>query len=42
VARIGDRRVAHMDLVEKAEGDRTLGKTSRRWRHNVQMVLQSV
>lgn len=42
VARTGDRRVAHRDLVQKPEGERTLGRTSGRWRHNVKMVLQRV
>jgi len=42
VARIGDRRVAHRDMVQKTKGERTLGRTSRRWRHNVKMVLQRV
>jgi len=42
VAGIGDRRAAHRDMVEKTEGNRTLGRTSRRWRHNVQMALQRV
>jgi hypothetical protein len=40
VARIGGRRIAHRDLAEKPEGDRSLGRTSRRWRHNVKMILQ--
>ena len=31
VARIGDRRGAHSDLVEKPEGKIPLGRTSLRW-----------
>ena len=42
VPRTGDRRVAHRNLVEKAEGQRTLERTSRRWMHNVQVALQRV
>jgi hypothetical protein len=32
VARMGDRRVAHRDLVGRPDKKRPLGATGRRWR----------
>jgi hypothetical protein len=42
VARIGEKRVAHRDLVGKREGTRPLGRPRRRWEDNLKMDLQEV
>ena len=42
VARIGDRRVANSDLVEKSERNRSLVISRRRWENNIKMDLQEL
>jgi hypothetical protein len=36
---MGERRGVYMDLVEKPEGKRPLGRPGRRWKDNIKMVL---
>jgi hypothetical protein len=40
VASMGKRRVAYRDLVRKPEGRRPLGKTRRRWKDNIKIILE--
>jgi hypothetical protein len=40
VARIGDRRAIYRFLIGKPEGKRTLVRTKRRWKDNINMVLR--
>ena len=42
VVRMGVRRGAHRDLVEKPEGKRPLGRPRRRWEDTIKMDLQEV
>ena len=42
VARLGDGRGVHRDLVGKPEGKRPLGRPRRRWEDNIKMDLQKV
>jgi hypothetical protein len=37
-----ERRVVYRVLVGKPEGNRTLGRPSRRWEDNIKMDLQEV
>jgi hypothetical protein len=36
----GEERGVYKDLVGKLEGKRSLGRTRRRWEHNIMMGLQ--
>ena len=40
VARIGERRAVYRFLMEKPEGKRTLGRSNRRWKDNINMALR--
>ena len=40
VARMGEDRVVHRELVGKPEGKRPLGRPRRRWEDNIKMDLQ--
>jgi len=42
VARMGERRVAYRVLDRKPEGNRPLGRPSRRWEDNIKMHFQQV
>jgi hypothetical protein len=42
VARMGDRRGAHMVLVGRREAKRSLGRPRRRWEYNIKTDLQEV
>jgi len=42
VARMGEERMAYSVLVGKPEGQRSLGRTRRRWVDNIRMDLQEV
>ena len=42
VERMGGERGAYRVLVGKPEGNRPLGRTSRRWVDNIRMDLQEV
>ena len=42
VARMGEDRGVHRDLVGKPEGKRPLGRPRRRWEDNIKMDLQEV
>ena len=39
VARMGERSGVHRVMVWKPEGKRPLGRTRRRWEHNIKMNL---
>jgi hypothetical protein len=41
-ARMGEDRGVHRVLVEKTEGRRPLGRSRRRWEHNIKMDIQEV
>jgi hypothetical protein len=38
VARIGKRRAVYRFLMRKPEGKRTVGRTKRRWKDNINMA----
>ena len=40
MARMGNRKVAYGDLVERPERKRALGKRTHRWEDNIKMDLQ--
>jgi hypothetical protein len=40
VALTGERRAVYRFLMGKPEGERTLGRTKRRWKDNINMVLR--
>ena len=42
VARMGERRGEYRALLGKPEGNRLLGRHSRRWEDNIKMDLQEV
>jgi hypothetical protein len=42
VACIGEERGVHRVLVGKPEGDRSLGRPTRRWEDNIKMDLQEM
>ena len=42
VARMGEERGVYMVLVGKPEGNRPLGRPSRRWVDNIRMAVQEV
>ena len=42
VARMGERRDIHRDLVGKPDGKIPLGRPRRRWEDNIRMDLQEV
>jgi hypothetical protein len=42
VARMGESRCVYRVLVEKSEGNRPLGRPSRRWKDNIKMDLHEV
>jgi hypothetical protein len=42
VARMGEGRGVHRDLVGKTEGMRPLGRPRRRWEDNIKMNLKEV
>jgi len=42
VARMCEKRVVYRVLVGKPEGNRTLGRSRRRWEDNIKMDLQEV
>ena len=42
MARIGEERVVHKDLVGKPEGKRPLGRPRHRWEDNIKIDLQGV
>ena len=42
VARMGDRRRAHVALVGRPDGKRPLGRPRRRWEDNIKTDLQKV
>jgi len=42
VARVMEWRGAYRVLVEKPEGKRLLGRTSRRWENNIKIVFQEM
>jgi len=42
VARMGEDRGVHRVLVEKPEGQRPLGRPTRRWEDNIKMDLEEV
>ena len=42
VARIGERRGAYRVLVRKPEGKSPLGRSRRRWKDYIKMVLHKV
>ena len=42
VARIGVRRGVYRVLMGKPEGNRPLGRSRRRWEHNIKMGIQEV
>jgi hypothetical protein len=39
---MGERRGVYRDLVGKPEEKKPLGRTRRRWEHNIKMDLQEV
>jgi hypothetical protein len=39
---MGEKRDVYRVLVEKPEGKRTLGRSRRRWDHNIKMDLREV
>jgi hypothetical protein len=39
---MGEDRVVHWVLVGKPEGERPLGKPTRRWEDNIKMYLQEI
>jgi hypothetical protein len=42
VARIGERRSVHRDLVGKPETDESLGRPKHRWEDNIKMNLHEL
>jgi hypothetical protein len=42
VARMGQERGVHRELVGKPEGKRPLGRPRRRWEDNIKMDVQEV
>ena len=42
MARMGEGRGVHRDLVGKPEGKRPLGRPRRRWEGNIKIYLQEV
>jgi len=42
VARVGDRRGAHVALVGRPDGKRPLGRPRRRWEDNIKTDIQKV
>ena len=42
MARMGEGRGVHRGLVRKPEGNRPLGRHSRRWEDNIKMDLREV
>jgi hypothetical protein len=40
VARIGDKRVAYTDSMERSEGNKPFGKLRRRWTDNIKLDLK--
>jgi hypothetical protein len=42
VARIGEERGVHRELVRKPEEKRPLGRPRRRWEDNIKMYVQEV
>ena len=42
MARMGEGRGVHRDLVEKPEGKGPMGRPRRRWENNIKMDLEEV
>ena len=42
VVRVGERRVACKDIVQRPQGKRPLGRPSRRWEDNAKMEFQEI
>jgi hypothetical protein len=42
VARMGEKKNAHRILVGKPEGNRRLGKPTRRWVDNIKMIIREI